>query len=120
MVTLGGIDAADFFVVISGVSGKFLGQGKIQLQDIGAEHSGIKTKIRVALFDKRVDACMAAAALLHYLPVQITGIGKLVEGLMGFGQCPGNKLVPAIGSGKILIKFLCSLMVSGAKQRLPF
>ena len=103
MVTLGGIDAADLFIILGGIVGGFLGQGKIQIQDIGIQQSRIKAKIRVTLFDKRIDVGMAAAAFIHYLAVQIAGIGKLVERLMGFSQRPGNRLVPAIGPEKILI-----------------
>jgi hypothetical protein len=31
MVALGGIDAADLFIILSGIVGDFLGQGKIQI-----------------------------------------------------------------------------------------
>ena len=78
MVTLGDIDAADLFIVLSSFVGELLGKGKIQIQDIGIQHSRIKTKIRITLFDIRVNTGMAAATFIHYLAVQIACIGKFV------------------------------------------
>ena len=97
IIFLGGIDTADLFIKISGAFRQFSGQGKINLQNIGIQHSGIKTKIRITLFDKRVDACLAAVALVHDLAVQIASVGQLFQGLMGFSQRSDDKLVKAVG-----------------------